>query len=174
MSAIAGRLGAPSGSIYHRFNSRDVLVASLWLRAVERFHDAITPALDQTDAHVAIRDFALKVLEWTRANPLEAQLLVLHRSSDLLHDGWPTELTERNKAQRSRIQDIVDSLCERLGATTAEERQRVAFAAIDIPYAAVRTPLSRGQTPPADLATIIADAVTGVLHRLHQPIEEPQ
>ena len=34
---ISRRSGAPSGSLYHRFSSRDNLVALAWLRAARRF-----------------------------------------------------------------------------------------------------------------------------------------
>ena len=31
VSSVTGRLGAPVGSFYHRFASRDVLLANVWL-----------------------------------------------------------------------------------------------------------------------------------------------
>ena len=37
VAGIAGALGAPVGSIYHRFKSRDLLLARLWIRTVKRF-----------------------------------------------------------------------------------------------------------------------------------------
>lgn len=167
ISIIAERLGAPSGSIYHRYGSRDLLVAELWLRTVERFQQALAPALDIADGIDAVREVAVGVVAWSRANPLEAQLLLLHRSSDLLHNGWPPELTDRNLAQRARTQAFLDSLCQQLGATTPTAQRRVAFAAIDIPYAAVRPSLSGGTAPPDDLDDLVVDAVTGVLDKLH-------
>jgi len=33
-------VGAPTGSIYHRFDSRDVLLAKVWLRAAGAFQSA--------------------------------------------------------------------------------------------------------------------------------------
>src|SRR5215204_5291529 len=36
IEAIASSSGAPTGSIYHRFGSRDALIARLWMRAVYR------------------------------------------------------------------------------------------------------------------------------------------
>ena len=74
MTAVADRLGAPSGSIYHRFRSRDLLAASLWLRAVERFQDAVLPALEEHDVTTAARRSAATVLEWSRTNLVDAQL----------------------------------------------------------------------------------------------------
>lgn len=166
VASIARDLGAPSGSIYHRFGSRDILVATLWVGAIERFHQAIGPALEQTDAKVAIHELAIKIVQWARTEPQDAQLLLLHHSSDLLHDGWPTELGDRNLAQRKRVQAMIDTLNKRLGATTAEQRRRVVFAAIDIPYASVRGYLQRDEPIPDDLETLVSDAVDGVIRGL--------
>lgn len=174
VSGVARDLGAPSGSIYHRFASRDFLVASLWLRTVDRFHDAIAPALDRPDGRHAVRGVALGVVSWTSANPLDAQLLLLHRSSDLLRAGWPEELVARNRAQRGRVEEMVAALSGRVGATTVEQMRRVAFATIDIPYAAVRGHLSRGEPPPAGTEALVLDAVDGVLAGLRSSANDRQ
>ncbi len=43
VSAIASRSGAPVGSLYHRFGSRDGVLRAAWERAVRRFHAAYLP-----------------------------------------------------------------------------------------------------------------------------------
>src|SRR5262249_57005410 len=53
MSAIARRTRAPTGSIYHRFESRDVLLGEVWLRAAEAFQDAYFEVLRGTPARDA-------------------------------------------------------------------------------------------------------------------------
>lgn len=163
ISRVAEHLGAPSGSIYHRFNSRDALAAALWLRAVERFQDYCFEAFELDDAMSAARTAAGRVLSWSRSNLSDARLLLLYRSSDLLDSGWPTEFVQRNKAQRVRTNKAVAGICRRLGATTASDRRRVVYAVVDVPYAAARSSLAQGKAPPADLDAIVDDAVTGVL-----------
>jgi len=37
VAAIAQASGAPTGTLYHRFGSRDGILAAAWLRALERF-----------------------------------------------------------------------------------------------------------------------------------------
>ena len=37
VASVSERVGSPTGSFYHRFASRDVLLGSLWLRAVLEF-----------------------------------------------------------------------------------------------------------------------------------------
>ena len=166
VTRVADRLGAPSGSIYHRFGSRDLLVASLWLRAVSDFQNALGPALGEPDAVEAARAMAQQIISWARTNPLSAQVLMLHRSTDLLDGEWPVELVERSRTQRSRVEQMIGDLCNRLGAVTTAERRRVVFAVIDIPYGAVRSSLSTGDVPPPEIDAIVDDAVTAVLDPL--------
>jgi hypothetical protein len=46
VASVSERLGSPTGSFYHRFASRDVLLGSLWLRTVLDFQTGISAALD--------------------------------------------------------------------------------------------------------------------------------
>lgn len=157
------RLGAPSGSIYHRFRSRDALVASLWLRAVERFQEGFVLALGNDDPITATRAAALFVLEWSRANIEDARILLLYRSSDFLVDGWPPEFGVRNRQQRARVAEAIGELCDRLGANSRPDRRRVTFAVVDLPYGAVRGGLAAGVPPTHDLDSIVDDAVVAVI-----------
>ncbi len=163
ITRVAASLGAPSGSIYHRFRSRDVLVATLWMRTVEEFQRAVGPALTEPDPHDAARTAARRILGWARTHPDGARVLLLYRSRDLLDGEWPTDLVDRNLEQRARIETMLGDLCVRLGATRVAQKQRVAFAVIEIPSAAARSTISRGQVPSRALDAIVDDAVTAVL-----------
>ena len=44
MTAVASAVGAPSGSVYHRFPTRAALLSALWLRTLERFHAGLLAA----------------------------------------------------------------------------------------------------------------------------------
>ena len=59
ISALSERIGAPVGSVYHRFPSRDVLLAELWLKIVESFQGKFLRILE-TDGLEA----ALYGLQW--------------------------------------------------------------------------------------------------------------
>lgn len=166
MASVAKHMGAPSGSIYHRFDSRDALIASLWLRAVERFQRAIAPAFEEGAPVAAVRRLGTTVVTWARENPIEASLLLLHRSSDLLKDGWPEDLSDRNRQQRAWLGRMVGSLCQKLEAHTEDDRRRVWFAAVGVPYAAVRQELSRGREVPPGLEAIVEDAAIGAIRPL--------
>lgn len=163
---VATHMGAPTGSIYHRFDSRDALIASLWLRTVERFQESIAPAFEEGEPAVAIRRLGSTVVRWARENPIEASLLLLHRSSDLLEDGWPEGLLDRNRRQRAWLGDMVNSLSARLDVHTEDDRRRVWFAAVGVPYAAVRQQLIGGRGIPSSLDVIVCDAAMGAIRPL--------
>jgi len=166
MTSVAARLGAPSGSVYHRYRSRDVLAASLWLRAIEGFQDGWLAAAGHDDPRLAVEHAAAHVLEWSRAHPLDAQILTLYRRTDLMHGDWPAELRGRNQRQVTRIENGLTDLARRLGIRSQADRRRLRFAVLDIPYGAVRGPLSLGEAPGIELDPLVNDAVRGVMARI--------
>jgi AcrR family transcriptional regulator len=145
MQGLAARLGAPSGSVYHRFARRDLLMASLWLRSVERFQVGLFDAMDDPSALTGARRAAAHVLTWSRSHRDDALILLRYRSADLLADGWPEELKERNLRQRQAIATAFADLCARVGVTDPADVRRVRFAVIEVPYAAARNVLDDSQ-----------------------------
>ncbi|MFV1990032.1 MAG: TetR/AcrR family transcriptional regulator [Acidimicrobiales bacterium] len=166
MTGVAEALGAPSGSIYHRFSSRDVLVAELWLRSVERFQTGLFAAMQNPDPLAAAVDAARHVVHWSRNDLDHARLLLVHRSRDLLSDGWPDEVIERNDAQRRLLKHEMNNLFERLGAHDAPGRRRARFAIVSIPYGAVRPALGAGTRPEPELEELVAEAAHAILSEL--------
>ena len=61
-SAVARSLSAPSGSVYHRFASRDHLAAALWLRTVERFDRDVVAGL-HADGHAVLAHRRLSIVD---------------------------------------------------------------------------------------------------------------
>src|ERR1700704_2008930 len=91
VGSISERLKSPTGSFYHRFASRDVLLGELWLRTVLDFQTGIGRAHDVGDALAA----ALHTPAWTRKHPDKARLLLLYDRRDFVQGDWPEELRER-------------------------------------------------------------------------------
>ncbi len=162
VSAVARSMGAPSGSIYHRFASRDVLVASLWLRTVDRFQQGFLAALDNTDPMTAAVEAARHTLTWSRANMDDAQFLLVHRRQDLLASGWPEEIREESTRQDDRGRQAMEQLCGAFGVVDADV-ERVHFAVVTIPMGAVRPALSRGIEPSEATEGLTLEAVRAVL-----------
>ena len=172
ITAVAERLGAPSGSIYHRFSGRDVLAAALWLRSLRRFQAGFLSALHDPDPLRAARRAAMHVVRWSRGHPSEARLLFLHRSEDLAHTSWPQDLRDENAALQKQLESAIGGLCRSLAAPAPKSdiHRRVRFAVVDIPYAAVRQSLAAGGRPHPSLDGLAEEAVTALLAPL--PIQE--
>ena len=93
IAAVAGEVGAPVGSVYHRFLSRDVLLTEVWLRVVVSFQEAFLAALEKGDGLEA----AMHTPRWVRQHSAEARILLLYRREELVAGAWPEEFKERVK-----------------------------------------------------------------------------
>lgn len=164
VGAIASALGAPTGSIYHRFGSRDVLLAELWLQTVESFQAGFQAALAGPRPREAGLQAALYTPQWVRANLAPARLLLLHRREDFLPGGWPEEVAER-AADLSRQGELtLRNFAKRaLNSTGAQARRRARYAVIDLPYAAVRPHVQAGEPPPPIVDELITEAYRAVI-----------
>lgn len=145
VAAVAERLKAPTGSFYHRFASRSVLLGALWLRTVLDFRRGVGAALEAGDGLGA----ALHTPAWVREHPDEARLLLLHHRDDFVQGGWPEELreeaaalAERGKAGTARFARLV------FREDGAEELRRAQFLLAEVPVAAVRQHIVRREPPP--------------------------
>ena len=160
VGAIAGRLNAPTGSFYHRFASRDVLLAELWLRTVLDFQQGIEAALAAGDGLGA----ALHTPAWVRAHPQQARLLLLHHRDDFLEGPWPASLREAIDSHTQRARQTVEAFARLIfGRAEPEDIRRVQFVLAEIPVAAVRQHLRRGEPPPPFEDTLIATTYRAVV-----------
>lgn len=153
MAAVAAAVGAPSGSLYHRYRSREELVADVWLGIVEAFQDGFIARL-RDDGLVAA---ALYTPAWVRAHPREARLLLLHRREDLVGPEWPAAIRDRAAAATRAMDAAIGA------AVRGRDRTRVLFALLDVPYAAVRRFVANGQPPPPAVDALVRAAVLAVL-----------
>jgi AcrR family transcriptional regulator len=163
VAGIAERLGAPTGSIYHRFNSRDLLLARLWIRTVRRSQEGFVAALSQDDVEKAALDAALHVPRWSRSNLDDACVLVLYRREQLAEQ-WPeelgAELATLNDAIKAGVRAFVR---RRFGSVTKANLDVTSFALLDVPYAAVRRYLINSSPPPPSVDDLIARTVRCIL-----------
>lgn len=164
MSAVAQEVGAPSGSVYHRFTGRTALLAQVWLRTVERFQEGYFTAIGaEGDAWSAGRAAARHVVAWSRAHPEEASLL-LYGAEDFGRADWSEEHIHRAERGNQRVRATLGSLAESLGAEGPRAGERVTLAVVDLPLSVVRRHLRAGLPLPAhaeDLAEECAAALLG-------------
>jgi AcrR family transcriptional regulator len=160
IGAIAKAAGAPTGSLYHRFPSRDALLGTLWLDLVGRFQAGWIEALEQGDTEAA----ALHTPAWVREHPTEARLLLLYRREDFLAGDWPPDLAERAAHVNDRAGAVLRAFTRaELGDDLPVNVRRVRFALVEIPYAAVRPYVAARQPPPPDLDALVLTASQAVL-----------
>jgi AcrR family transcriptional regulator len=152
IAAISEVTGAPVGSIYHRFASRELLMARLWMRTVTAFQAGFIHALADDDPERAARDAIDHVIGWAGEHPAEMRVLVLHRREDLA-TRWPDELGRELVNIRQGLESAIRGHARaRYGRDDDEAVARVTFALVDIPYAAVRRYVLTGGGMPAAVA----------------------
>lgn len=163
MAAVAKAVGAPSGSVYHRFAGRPALLAEVWLRSVERFQSGYLEALhSDSDPRRAARAAARHVVSFSRAHPQEASLL-LYGDRDFGRADWSAHHVERADSGNRRVLTALGALAEPLGATTSQDRERVVLALIDLPLAVVRRHLRAGRPLPPHAESLAEDGATALL-----------
>jgi AcrR family transcriptional regulator len=166
IGAIADRLGAPTGSIYHRFASRDVLLAELWLRTVEGFQSAFCEALAGGNARDAGLQAALHTPRYARAHPVEAQLLMLHSREEFVRGDWPETIEARATVLGDQMSGAMRSFAKRaIGSTATAAMRRARYAVIHLPGAAIRPNLRAREPVPPDVDELVRDAYLAVIPR---------
>ncbi|MBT2487281.1 TetR/AcrR family transcriptional regulator [Streptomyces sp. ISL-96] len=167
MAAVAKAVGAPSGSVYHRFPSRTALLAEVWLRTVERFQEGYVAVL--TASGGAPREAAVAasrhVVAWSRTNRDEAALL-LHGPEAFGKDDWAPEQRDRADAGNRRVFGEIAALGAALGVSHPVEAERIALALIDLPLALVRRHVRGGAGLPAHAEQLAADSTALLLSDL--------
>jgi AcrR family transcriptional regulator len=160
VASVSERVGSPTGSFYHRFASRDVLLGSLWLRAILDFQAGISAALDAGDGLRA----ALHTPAWVRRHPHDARLLLLYDRKDFLHGDWPQELRERVAEMTERLAAGSRRQARVIFGKEGREEVRLAqFLVSELPVAAVRQHLLRGEPPPPLVDRVIRATWRAVL-----------
>ena len=148
IAAIAGEIGAPIGSVYHRFPSRDVLLAEVWLRVVSSFQESFLQFLERG----AGLEAALHTPRWVRRHPAEARIILLYRQEELVTGGWPEELKVKAlELKRSLEGGIAGFTARTCGKSGRKEIDRAVFALIDMPYGAVIRHVREGRKPPKEI-----------------------
>jgi AcrR family transcriptional regulator len=164
IEAIAEASGAPTGSIYHRFGSRDELVIRLWMRAVYRSQASFIAALERQDAKEAALVASRAIIDFCEEHPADAQLLVSFRREDLIRTTPRAELAEELTELNRPVERAVVNLARRLyGKPTRAALDRTLLAVFDLPYGAARRYLIQRANLPAGLRDDLSRAVAAVI-----------
>src|SRR6266851_4896822 len=167
IGAISQAVGAPTGSIYHRFDSRDVLLAEVWLRAATAFQAAFFERLAGPAPREAGLAAALYMAQRVRERPREARLLLLHRREDFVDRGWPAAMRRRAERLGEQVEAELRAFCRRLcGRVDARSVRIVTYAVLEAPFAAVRRHVAADETPPPYVDLLIRVTYEAVIGQL--------
>lgn len=162
IAAVAREVGAPVGSVYHRFLSRDVLLAEVWLQVVTSFQEGFLKVLNSDEGLQA----ALHTPRWVRLNPAEARILLLYRREELVSGDWPEELREWTMEIAQQLNEGIHKYVKRtFGRANRRELDRTIFALIDVPYAAVLRYIRQGKKPPVAVEDYIRETYFTIMGR---------
>ncbi|TDH63862.1 TetR/AcrR family transcriptional regulator [Dankookia rubra] len=161
MQAIARRVGAPTGSIYHRFDSRSAVLGAAWNRAYASFIKALAPLLRKGRP----REAALAILPWSRENERRARFLLLNEPVTLFEDTPPPAPL---REELERLEEEFDGAFRACvsgcgdGVVRDEDLARAKFLIFDAPIAILRPHLMRGGALPPFAERMIAELHAGM------------
>jgi AcrR family transcriptional regulator len=166
IAEIAAASGAPTGSIYHRFESRDALLAETWIRASAGFQRRFIAAIDSADGPINGAVAAgLSVFDFANDQCDDARLLASLRREQVIRSPLPPQLTSRLDKLDEPVESAITQLAHDLyGTSSREHRRRVVLAIIDIPHGAIRQFLIAGTLPPQNLRPLVEHAIRAVLN----------
>jgi AcrR family transcriptional regulator len=160
VDSVAERLGAPKGSFYYRFASRDALLGELWLATVLSYQEGFVHAIEAGDGLAA----ALHTPAWVRRNLDDARLLLLYSRHDFVQGDWPVALKRGVRDQTQRFENCLKHFARQaFGRTGPAQLRRATFVLAEVPTAAVKQHLQRREPPPPLVDELISETYRAIV-----------
>ena len=160
VDSVTQRLGAPKGSFYYRFASRDALLGELWLEAALAYQEGFVAAIEAGDGLAA----ALHAPAWARLHLNDARLLMLYSRLDFVQGDWPDELKQGVREQTERIEECMKRFAKQaFGGVGPAELEKAIFVLAEVPLAAVKPHLRAGEPPPPLVDELIAKTYRAIV-----------
>lgn len=144
LQAVVAETGVSTGSLYHRFGSREGLLAEAWLDAVRSFQGAFLAALDRPSSPPGL-DAALATPRFCRDEPGRARILACCRRSELVSPDTPAHLVKELDAANRHASQALQDFCTRTGIPLETAR----LGMIGFPLGAVKLYLPDRPVPEA-------------------------
>ncbi|WP_291078169.1 TetR/AcrR family transcriptional regulator [Hyphomonas sp.] len=139
---LVEQTGVSTGSLYHRYGSREGLIASAWVDALEAFSANLLPELMAEDSKAGERA-ALVTPTFARRERAKAIILASGRQSQFLTGEASAEL-------RARAQTINDNIAKAVAAFSKRETvtlEAARYGTMAFPLAVVMTYLPQKRVP---------------------------
>ena len=160
MASIASNAGAPIGSLYHRFNSRNAVLARAWLKVRADFRGAVTAHWSSGDTWRAVE----ALLDWCRANPDYARFVL---QSDDVPDFGDVSVDLRAELEADQAQlDAAFARCLQTLPPLDNPEHVLRFILIGAPVAIVKPFLAHGLAIPPSINAVLRsshDAIRATL-----------
>jgi AcrR family transcriptional regulator len=165
IAAIARSAGAPTGSVYHRFESRAAVIATAWIAVHGDFSTHVIPPLEAGDAAGA----AMSIVKWARDEPTASRFLLLNEIEDLLDTAPPEALRSRIAAQQEALDESFHRASRAVdrpaGMAEDQAAARLRFLVFDGPLAVLRPHLLAGRAIPPYADDLIRELHGGTARR---------
>jgi len=166
VAQVSALSGAPTGSLYHRFTSREEMLIRLWLRSIERFHARLFEvAAGWDDPGEALAGLAGATVAYCREEPAEALAMTLYRHERLMAV-VPDALRERAAHVNDRAFSLLADLGARRFPAWAGEPGLVEFVytcVVGLCYGLIRPYVMSGTPIPGWLDEVIASGCAAAL-----------
>ena len=162
ISALSKRVKSPVGSVYHRFLSRDALLAELWLTIVESFQKEFLKKLKRDGLQAALYG-----LQWVKEHPNEGRVLLLYRREDIASGKWPIDLQKRAQNLTKEMDEGIRLFTQQqFGRVTRETIDRTLFVLRDAPGGIIRRYLEYNKIPPESVCELIRETYVAVMKKV--------
>jgi len=160
VDSVAERIGAPKGSFYYRFASRDALLGEIWLATVLAYQEGFVAAIEAGEGLSA----ALHTPAWARRRVEDARLLMLYSRHDFVHGPWPAALRRGVADQAERFEACLRTFARgAFGRAGRAEMRRSTFVLAEVPIAAVKPHLQRREPPPKLVDELISKTYRAIV-----------
>jgi len=161
IAGLSTRMTAPIGSVYHRFSSRDALVAELWLNIIDSFQTEWLNIL-QKDG----RQATIFCMEWVRDHPNEARVMLLYRLDDLAFGDWPKDMQKHAQRLSKELREGIAAFAKKqFGKVSAEYIDRTIYALHDAPMGILRRYMQDNKMPPKSVANLILETYDAIIEK---------
>ncbi|MEQ9366631.1 MAG: TetR/AcrR family transcriptional regulator [Leptospirales bacterium] len=169
---IATRVGATSGSVYHRFESLDIIAATAWLAAAEAFQRDFAETVGSApgrNLYAIVEAGALHTPNWSRKHLVPARVLLRLDASELKTGPLPPDLRARARQLERGLRSVFISLAQKINPDRRGERlQLLRFLLTDMPLAAVKPHLKKNKKPPVFVDAMIRASVQAFVKELRE------
>jgi AcrR family transcriptional regulator len=160
VDSVAERLGAPKGSFYYRFASRDALIGEVWLKTVLAYQEGFVAAIEAGEGLRA----ALHTPTWARRHLEDARLLMLYSRHDFVQGDWPAPLKRGVADQAKRFEGCLRAFARAtFGRAGRAEMRRATFVLAEVPVAAIKPHLQRRERPPPLVDELISKTYRAIV-----------